>query len=128
VWHNLLVWLWFKGLTEQDLTQFLTDQNFWIRAYVFRDWRDIFCCSGDPWIAHLAPVTEWQTWYQGVSQKVVADYSHFLNQDPKLSLSQYRLDYVIVDKTSRVRTDLKLYPWLVLVYRDERYSIYRFVK
>ena len=108
--------------------EFLEKENVWIRAYLFRDWRDMFCCDGDPWIASLGTTEEWENWYNGVKQRVEDAYPIFLKQDIKVELSKYRLDYVIVDKSSRVRPNIKSYKWLKSEYSDERYEIYSFEK
>ena len=128
VFHNVLSWLWMKGVTEKELPEFLEKENVWIRAYLFRDWRDMFCCGGDPWIAKLGPVSEWENWYKGEKTRVAAAYSDFLKQNINKELSKYRLDYVIIDKASRVRPDLETYKWLEQVYSDDRYIIYSFQK
>lgn len=128
VFHNVMVWLWMKGVTEKELPTFLEKENVWIRAYLFRDWRDMFCCDGDPWIAKLGSVSEWENWYKGEKARVETAYVDFLRQDIQTELGKYRLDYVIIDKTSRVRQDLTSYKWLKQVYSDDRYIIYFFIK
>ncbi len=128
VFHNMLAWLWMKGVTEKELPQFLEKQNVWIRAYLFRDWRDMFCCGGDPWIAKLGTALEWQNWYKETEKRVENSYANFLKQDIHSQLGKYRLDYVIIDKTSRARGNLESYKWLKSVYSDDRYEIYSFVK
>lgn len=126
VFHNLLLWIWMKGVTEKELPDFLSTENVWIRAYMFRDWRDMFCCEGDKWIADLGTKTEWEEWYNNVTLKIEASYPILLSKDIPGELKKYRLDYVIVDKSSRVRGDLKSKKWLNLVYSDDRYDIYSF--
>lgn len=128
VFHNMLAWLWMKGVTEKELPEFLDKENVWIRAYLFRDWRDMFCCDGDPWIAKLGAVEEWQNWYKDTKMKVTTSYADFLKQDIHTQLGKYRLDYVIIDKTSRVRGDMGSYKWLKEVYSGDRYVIYSAVK
>lgn len=126
VWHNLMVWLWLKGLTPEQLPKFLDQENFWIRAQVFRDWRDMFCCGSDPWIDHLGTTGEWQNWYRGEEQKIVTAYPKFLDQPIRSELKKYRLDYVIVDKQSHYRADLVSTLGLQLLDQTPRYLIYRF--
>jgi hypothetical protein len=128
VFHNVLAWLWMKGLTEKDLPKFLEDQNIFIRSYLFRDWRDMFCCDGDPWIARLGTKEEWQNWYFNEKVRLENAYSLFLKQDIKNELEKYRLDYVVVDNHSLVRSDLSKMKWLKQVYTDGRYQVYSFEK
>jgi hypothetical protein len=128
VFHNVLAWLWMKGITEKELPQFLEDQNLFIRSYLFRDWRDMFCCDGDPWIAKLGPKQEWQDWYKSEETRVEEAYSSFLKKDIRSELGKYRLDYVVVDTKSLVRGDLGKLKWLKRVYTDGRYEIYSFQK
>lgn len=128
VFHNLLIWLWMKGVTEKELPIFLEKENVWIRAYLFRDWRDMFCCDGDPWIANLGTKEEWNEWYDKEKEKIMKSYSIFLRQDIPSELKKYRLDYVIIDGVSRARNNLDSFKGINLVYSDDRYKVYSFQK
>lgn len=127
VFHNLMVWLWMKGVTETELPKFLDTENLWIRSYLFRDWRDIFCCDGDAWVASLGSREEWENWYSGEKKIVEGSYGDFIKKDIDKELNKYRLDYVVVDRNGRVRSDLNKQKWLKIVYEDERYQIYQFI-
>ena len=126
VFHNMLVWLWMRGVTPEELPQFLDTQGFFIRAYVFRDWADMFCCGSDAWVDSQLSAVDWKEWYDAEKIKIIAEYAAFLKRDIRTEISQYRLDYIVVDKSSHVHKDIAKLLKLTSLYDDTNYTIYSF--
>jgi len=126
VFHNVLVWLWMQGITEKELPEFLERENFFVRSYLFRDWVDLFCCGGDPWVAKLRTKEEQKMWYEDLKKDVEVAYRDFLEKDISSELARYRLDYVIVDKTTRFRNGLDRIRQFKKIYEDDSFIMYRF--
>lgn len=125
VLHNVSAWLWLQGVTQPELSLYLNVHFFQIRAYVFQNWAELFCCE-DPWVAALESQQQYDTWYAQQSTMIEQNYATFLGGNIHDELARYRLDYIIVDRRSRVRPDLASISWLKKVYEDGSFTIYAF--
>lgn len=125
VMDSVLASLWLQGVSPGDLPQYFADHEFEMRGYFFRDWAELFV-GQDAWVNRFETPAEWQERYKELQTDITARYRAFLAGDIRAELGKYRLDYIVTDGTSRVRTDLDRYSWLTPVFSDGAYRVYAF--
>lgn len=125
--HNELVTMAFQNIPPEESKKYLISHESRVRAVLFRDWKDLFRHSDDPWLSSISDRTEIDEWTGGVIEELSQKYKIFRQKDFRSELLKYRLDYVMDDKEGSVPFDEKLFPFLQKVYEDGKFVIYKII-
>lgn len=128
IMHNYLVEMRLNGLKLKDVAGYYYKDRFYTTSYFFRDWNDVLCCEGEPWLAKFANKAEIDQWYVSTEKVIEQKYAEYLKKDLYTELSQYRLDYFVVDTSKQPQVNDKNYKFLSLKGKFGRFAVYAFVK
>lgn len=129
VMHNYFVLLRMEGISAQDIDDYLNNNEIEIyHEYFFRDWKDMFFESRDPWLISISNRNEIEKWIDETKAQVSSSYKEFLKNDFYSELKKYRIDYVMWDEASGSRNPTESMPFIKEVYSNSGIHIYEFTK
>ncbi|MFA6459147.1 MAG: hypothetical protein WCV79_01990 [Candidatus Paceibacterota bacterium] len=123
IMHNYLVNLRLRGVTDKDLENHIDESEFWMRAYFFRDWGDMFCCA-DPWLQKIKNQEEVDGYFDRVKEEIKTSYKEFLKGNIYEHITKYRVDYFVVDTEKQPNVNSKIFNFLKEEARFGRFVIY----
>lgn len=123
--HNFLVYLRLMGVTPSTVDTFLAEHRKKIWAVFFRDWRDIFHDTRDPWLLKQSDYAETERWLDATSVALASQYKKDYALGMKQLLEKYRLDYLLWDRDSGVTFTASAYPFLEPVFEEDDIVVYR---
>lgn len=127
IMHNFLVDLRLRDIKPKDIEKYFEGNRWWIQAYFFRDWNDMFCCR-DTWLGKIGDKSEIDQWYLSVEKDVEQRYAEYLKGDLYTELTKYRLDYFVVDTEKQPQVNDKRYPFLSFKGQFGHFAVYAVVK
>lgn len=125
--HNYFVLLKLKGITENDIDKYVREHPSDIyHEYFFRDWKDMFYASNNPWLVAISDRDEIEKWIDSTSEKVINDYKEFLKKDFVSEVGKNKVDYILYDIDSGHPDPKNILPNLELVFFDSHIKVYEF--
>lgn len=123
--HNFLVYMRLVGVTPDTVDDFLAANRKKIWAVFFRDWRDIFHDTRDPWLLKQSDYAETEQWLDATSAALASQYKNEYALGMRQLLSKYRLDYLLWDRDGGVDFTASQYSFLVPVFEAHNIVVYR---
>jgi hypothetical protein len=127
IMDNFIVNLRLRGIKTAEISRHWDENWFWVHAYFFRDWGDMFCCS-DRWLVKIKNPEEIAGYFDSVEKDVEEKYSQSLKTDLKTELAKYKIDYFVVDTEKQPQVNEKNFTFLKPEKRYGRFMIYSFNK
>jgi hypothetical protein len=125
--HNYFVLLKLKGIDEKSVDKYLIENEGDIyHEYFFRDWKDMFYHSSNPWLVSISNRAEIKEWIDKTTNEVSLSYKEFLKKDFSKEVKKYKVDYLVYDEKNGNKDPSKLIKGLKEVYSDSGIKIYSF--
>lgn len=125
IMHNFLVYMRLTGVTPETVKAFLQENRKKVWAVFFRDWRDIFHDTRDPWLLKQSDYVETEVWLDSLSEKIASEYTASYDAGARELLTKYRLDYVVWDREGGTPFSPQAYPFLKPVFEADSVVVYR---
>ncbi|TAL49392.1 hypothetical protein EPN83_00580 [Patescibacteria group bacterium] len=122
--HNYLSLLKLNNINPQELGSYLDQNPIDINANFFRDWKEMFSHSKDPWLISISDREAIDEWKKTLVIKLSSDYKQFFQNDFYTELAKYRLDYVMWDENADPTPDVRELNFLKEVYSFNNIHLY----
>jgi hypothetical protein len=124
IMHNFLSYMRFQGVTLDSVRSYLVEHPEKIWAVFFRDWKDVFRHSKDPWILSISDRHEIDSWLEEQQGRIADAYHAFYANDFRTELMRYDIEYVLVSYDDELQFDDRGYPFLMKVYEHDGIALY----
>lgn len=126
VMHNYFVLLRMEGVSANNIGEYLDKNEIEIyHEYFFRDWKDMFFESKDPWLISISDRDEIRKWIDKTKIEVEISYKEFLKKDFYNEIKKYRIDYVMWDENSGSKNPKETMPFIKEIYSNEGIYLYQ---
>lgn len=113
--HSYFVHLLFRGVTAENVEQYVQENEDETRGYLFSNWKSLY------------GVTDFPDFKDTKLEKRISDlpqnYREFLSKDIRAELNRYRLDYILSDGPLNPRV-IRIFPDLRKVFEKDAIVIY----
>lgn len=127
IMHNFHAYLAMQGIAPEDAEAFLMREPKHVWSIFFRDFRDRFRSSHDPWLLSMSDRDEIDGWVNDTTAEIVSRYREFSRNDLQSELKKYRIDYMIWDSEGGTPFDVREFLFLEKVFEQDGIAIYSMI-
>lgn len=122
--HNFYLELKLAGVTPSTIRSYLTTYDDDVRLYFFRHWGDAFYRQADTWLRRVYPPQESRAYLDVKKEDLIKGYTAFVSEDLEQQITRYRVDYVVIDTSSRSLPPLRD-NFLAPIFRSNGLILYK---
>ena len=115
VYHNYFTYLFFRGVTDKTIEQYMREHEDEVRGWLSSNWKSLYGVTDFPDFEDAT--------LEGRIKNFPEDYRAFLSKDLKAELSKYRLDYILSSGPLDDRV-VRLFPNLNKVFEENDIIVY----
>ncbi len=113
-----------NGVTPDNIETYLSANSVEVQANFFRDWKELFLHSRDPWLVSISDRPAIYEWKENQTAAVISDYQDFYQKDFYTELKKFRLNYVIWDESAEPASSPDEFDFLKPVYSFSGVHLY----
>ena len=111
-------------MAQDNIEDYLLQHEERVWAVFFRDFKDLFYHSEDPWLTAISDRDEIAAWLAERRNTIEEKYRIFSKNDIRDELLKYQIHYILWDKKDGTLGNPRQYPFLKKVFDENDIEIY----